>query len=262
MWFLEWLLSVILFPIKWFWSTYKKLEEEKNVIKTILLFAVSISGLAIITIAVISGLMWLFTYHMDIVIVCGLIVWLYAYVKSKMDIGTQTEVIPQDNGETELQEQAIKIYPTIRNIMYQTLKGTAQSIGGVIPRVLQEIEVVERHFVISNGICFYQFMLPKADIKIRYEPEELREFERILQNDISRKFQAGDFPILGIQQYLDAYGNLYDAVCIDVIEDIDTCLLIQVVFCSPEYADYLRQKKINQQNMLMDSSIPDAKWKV
>ena len=51
----------------------------------------------------------------------------------------------------------------------------------------------------------------------------MREFERILQNDISRRIKAGDFPTLGMEQVVDAYGNIYDAIYIDVIEDIDNC---------------------------------------
>ena len=111
--------------------------------------------------------------------------------------------------------------------MYQTLKVSAECIGGVIPRLLQEIEVLEKHYIIANEICFYQFRIQKADIKIRYEQEELREYESILQNDISRKIRAGDFPSLGVEQYMDSYGNIYDAVYIDVIEDIDTYFIVQ-----------------------------------
>ena len=58
---------------------------------------------------------WLFAYHMDIVIVAGLIMWLYAYIKSKLDIGAN-EDIPVE--KQELIEQANRAYPTVRNILY------------------------------------------------------------------------------------------------------------------------------------------------
>ena len=195
---------------------------------------------------------------MDLVIIFSLIMWLYFYIASKTQ--KETDSVDVAVEVQELIEQANRIYPTVRNIMYQTLKTSAESIGGLLPRVFEEIEVVEQHYIISNNICFFQFRLPKADIKIRYDQNELREFERILQNDISRKIKAGDFPTLAMEQFMDAYGNIYDAVYIDVIEDMDSCFLMQVVMYSPQYAEYLRQKKMNQQSLITDNNIPDAKW--
>lgn len=82
----------------------------------------------------------------------------------------------------------------------------------------------------------------------------MQEFERILQNEISRKLQDGEFPALGTQTYLDA-------VCIDIIEDIGQYFIIQAVFYSPAYADYWRSKEINSQANSSDTTIPDAEWK-
>ncbi len=259
MWIVEWLLSILTYPITWFWTAYNTYKEERKVWKIIVLFVISLSGLFLVTYALLWSSVWLFTNHIEIVIIVGLLLWLYSYVKAKMEAKpVQEDIISTD--VQALNEQANKAYPTVRNIMYQTLKVSAESIGGVIPRLLQELEVLEQHYIIANEICFYQFRLSKADIKVRYEQEELREFERILQNDISRKIQAGDFPSLGMEQFIDAYGNIYDAIYIDVIEDIDTCFIIQTVLYSPQYAEYLRRKRMNQQSLLIDTSVPDAKW--
>ncbi len=89
----------------------------------------------------------------------------------------------------------------------------------------------------------------------------MQEFERILQNEISRKLQDGEFPALGTQTYLDASGHIFDAVCIDIIEDIGQYFIIQAVFYSPAYADYWRSKEINSQANSSDTTIPDAEWK-
>lgn len=259
MWIVKWLLSMLVYPIKWFWKEYEKYKAENNVLMVVILWVVSLTGIGVIGYCMYRLFEWLLVYHMDIVIIVLAIVWLYSWVKSKL--GSNNAPVDTVSVEIqEVQEQANRIYPTVRNILYQTLKTSAENIGGVIPRVLEEIEVVERHYTISNNICFYQFRLSKADIRIRYEQNELREFERILQNDISRKIKAGDFPTLGLEQFIDAYGNVYDAVYIDVIEDIDSCFLIQAVMYSPQYAEYLRQKKMNQQNMSTDNSVPDARW--
>lgn len=259
MWLVKWLLSMLVYPIKWFWEEYDKYKTENNVFMVVVLWAVSLTGVGVIGYCMFRLFEWLLVFHMDIVIILFAIFWLYSFIKSKLDYNN----VPIETVSIEMQElidQANRAYPTIRNIMYQTLKTSAESIGGIIPRLLEEIEVLEQHYTISNKICFFQFRLSKADIRIRYEQNELREFERILQNDISRKIKAGDFPTLGMEQFVDAYGNIYDAIYIDVIEDIDNCFLIQAVMYSPQYAEYLRQKKMNQQNQLADNSIPDAKW--
>ena len=145
--------------------------------------------------------------------------------------------------------------------MYQTLKSCAENIGGIVPRALADIEVLEGHYVISQNICFYQFRLEKTDIRTRYQQEEITEFISILQAEINRKIQNKDFPTLAMEKFIDSYGNIYDAVYIDVIEDMDRYFLIQSVFYSPQYAEYLRQKKMVQQEGKTVSNIPDAKWK-
>ena len=64
-----------------------------------------------------------------------------------------------------------------------------------------------------------------------------------------------------MEKFIDSYGNIYEAVYIDIIEDMDRYFLIQSVFYSPRYAEYLRQKKMEQQENKTISNIPDAKWK-
>lgn len=259
MWIAKWLLSMIIYPIKWFWKEYEKYKQENNVFMVVVLWIVSLTGVGVIGYCICRLFVWLLVYHMDIIMIALAIVWLYSWVKSKIE----SDNVPMETVSVEMQdiaEQADRAYPTVRNIMYQTLKTSAESIGGVIPRLLEEIEVLEQHYTISNKICFYQFRLSKADIRTRYDKNELQEFERILQNDISRKIKAGDFPTLGMEQFVDSYGNIYDAIYIDVIEDIDSCFLIQTVIYSPQYAGYLRQKKMNQQGLQSDICIPEAKW--
>lgn len=259
MWMIEKMVNFITYPIRWFWNMYHVYKEERTIWKIVVLFIVSLSGVLLIATAIIIFLSWLFLKHTGFLIIFGLIIWSYSYVKSKSDFNN-VPVEPVSVELQELEEQAKRAYPTVRNIMYQTLKSSAESIGGKIPRLLQEIELSEQHFIIANGICFYQFRLSKADISVRYENDELKEFERILQNDISGKIRTGDFPTVSIEQFIDEYGNFYDAISIDVIEDVDNCFIIQTVLYSPKYAEYLRQKKMNQQNLFVDSSVPEARW--
>lgn len=260
MWFLEWLLSIIIFPITWFWNSYKRLKETRDVKRLIIFFILSLSGFAILAGALLWLILWLITFHIEVIVIISVVCWLFAYVKAKIDKPSEEE--PTISQELmELEEQAIKAYPTMRNIIYQTLKSCAENIGGIVPRVLADIEVLESHYIISQNICFYQFRLEKTDIRSRYQKEEIAEFISIIQAEINRKIQNKDFPTLAMEKFIDSYGNMYDAVYIDIIEDMDRYFLIQSVFYSPQYAEYLRQKKMVQQESNRVSNIPDAKWK-
>ena len=260
MWFLEWLFGIVTFPITWFWNAYKQLKETKDIKRLIIFFVLSLSGFAMLAGALIWFILWLITFHIEMIVIISVVCWLFAYVKAKMDKPTEEE--PTISQELlELEEQAVKAYPTMRNIIYQTLKSCAENIGGIVPRVLADIEVLESHYVISQNICFYQFRLEKTDIRTRYQKEEIAEFINILQNEIARKIENRDFPSLDTEKFMDSYGNIYDTVYIDVIEDMDRYFLIQPVFYSPRYAEYLRQKKMEEQERKTISNIPDADWK-
>lgn len=263
MWFFEYFFSLLSFTIEWFWTQMEEYKESKNIFRIILLFVISLSGLFLIGGSLVWLVVYLFTYHIEILVIFGLIVWLYAYIKSKMDKkAAQTEEAntQQSMIQTDMEAQAQRGYPMIRNILYQTLKEVADGIGGVAPRTLQEIEVLECHYLFANNICFYQFKLNKGDIYMRYQENELEMFQNILQTTISQKIQAGSFPTLGANTYLDSYGNMYDAVYIDIIEDMDTYFNIQAVFYSPAYADYLRMKQANRNGIVLNNNIPNASW--
>lgn len=153
MWFIKWLLSMLIYPIKWFWKEYEKYKQENNVFMVVVLWVVSLTGVGVIGYCIYRLFEWLLVYHMDIIMIALAIVWLYSWVKSKIE----ADNAPVETISVEMQEiteQANRAYPTVRNIMYQTLKTSAESIGGVIPRLLEEIEVLEQHYTISNNVCF------------------------------------------------------------------------------------------------------------
>ena len=62
------------------------------------------------------------------------------------------------------------------------------------------------------------------------------------------------------QDCMDAYGNWHDAVCVDVIEDVGNTFIIQAVFTTPAYTEYLHQKQLNRQAFGTGGSVPDATW--
>lgn len=255
MWFWEWLMSIFLFPVKWFWKKYEEFNEERCIWKLILLFAGSLSGMLLIGFVLVWIGYYLIQYHFSLLVVIGIIIWIYIYVKSTLKEKTASN----ERKIAMSEEMAEKSYPAMRNIMYQTLKSCADAIGGIVPRLLQEIEVLEAHYIINNNICFYQFRLNKADFSMMYTPDDLNEFKRILQVTLSRKFDGGEFSRYKFEDIIDAYGNKYEHVYVDTIEDIDTFFIIQTVFTTMEYADYYRNREVNRQ---MVSNKPlNVDWK-
>lgn len=83
MWFVEWLLSILTYPIEWFWDKASVYKEEGKKGRVILLFALSLSGVVLFGYALIYGCIWIWYNHIEIVIIGGLIIWLYSYVYSK-----------------------------------------------------------------------------------------------------------------------------------------------------------------------------------
>lgn len=267
MWFIEKLLDLLTFPVKFFWKNFEQYKETKSVGKLILLFAISLAGLILLGGTLIWCASYLISYHKEWVVAAGLVIWLYAYIKSKMDKKTAetaaqvTDFPMADPALAEVQAQAEKGYPIMRNIMFQTLKEAAADIGGLVPRLLQEIEIPGMHYILANAVVFYQFQINKADFRMQYQQADLSEFRIQIQAVCSRLIHAGTFPTLGMQDCMDAYGNWHDAVCIDVIEDVGNTFIIQAVFTTPAYTEYLHQRQLNQQDSSVDGSVPDAVWK-
>lgn len=267
MWIINKILDYLSFAIQWFWLHYEKYKKEGSIWKVAVLFACSLSGF-FLTVGSFAWLMYyLITYHTEILVCFGLLVWLYAYVKSVMDRkaeereAQQTESVAQlIDEEPEQDEQAKKSRRLVCNVIYQTLREMAGDIGGIAPRLSAEIEILDMPYFIRGDLIFYQFRLAKEST-IQYSKEDLYEFKRMLQAAISRKIQCGDFPTLGIDVY--PYGSLvYDAVVVDSIEDVGNQFIIQAVLYSPSYGEYLLKKQNNQQMLITaNTSVPDATWR-
>lgn len=243
MMFLEWLISLLTFPINWFWTKYETYKETNNIPMLILLFSFSLSGVLLLALAILKLADYLFTYHLNLLIVFGIIYWLYTYIRDKRQ---EPEVDSTPTVQTDIMVQAEKGYSIMRNVIFQTVKSTASDIGGKVPRLLGEIEVSDCHFIITDNLCFYQFRLLKEDMMVQYTEHDLNEFKSIFQTNLAHKIQSGEFPTLKMENYRDKYGNWYDSIIIDTIEDIGNMFILQTVFCSPEYAEYRHQIDISK----------------
>lgn len=162
--------------------------------------------------------------------------------------------------ENEIEIQARRDYPLLKMLLYRTLKGSADSIGSKPPINVNEIVFQDKPYIISQGVIFYQFQICKNNIGMRYEKEELNEYARTLQNDISRKIRAGDFPQITSDKAWANDGMTYDIINIDGYEDIGNCFLIRVVRYSPQYAEYVKNIHQNMSCEIVAENVPDARW--
>lgn len=168
MWIDNKLFDYLLFAIRWFWTHYNKYKEEDSMIKVILLFICSLSGLLLMVGTFAWLIAYLITYHVEILIGLGLIIWLYAYVKAKIDKETEEKTIQKAENiariveeESELEIQAKKSRRLVCNVLYQTLREMAEDIGDIAPRLSSEIEIFDIPFYIRSNLIFYQFRLIK-----------------------------------------------------------------------------------------------------
>lgn len=255
----KWFISLFIYPIRWFWEKYTECKETNNLKRMILLFAVSLTGIAAFAFVLLFMVAYMLNNHLNIIIVLSLILWLYAYVRDKYLKKAEPESVPIDYNlqyaQAQAQEQAEIAYPIMRNIVFQTAKAIATDIGGKIPRLLREIEMPEGHYIFSNNICFYQFRLIKEDMQRIYSSDDLRQFKEQFQFELSRKIQAGEFPAVQLEKYRDQYGNWYESIILDSIEDIGNSFILQTVFCTPEYAVYSHQVQMNQDAL---DNVPDS----
>lgn len=68
MWFVEWLLSILTYPIEWFWDKASVYKEEGKKGRVILLFALSLSGVVLFGYALIYGCIWIWYNHIEILV--------------------------------------------------------------------------------------------------------------------------------------------------------------------------------------------------
>lgn len=72
-WLFEKLISLLTFPISWFWESFEKNKETKSIWKIILLFVGSLSGLVLLGGSLAWLIAYLINYHIEWVVIGGVI---------------------------------------------------------------------------------------------------------------------------------------------------------------------------------------------
>lgn len=255
------ILMFMLYPVEWFWMWFEKCKD--SIWKLIILFTISLSGLAVIGMAFAYLIMWLCTYHPDKIVLAGLVCWLYAYVKKERDNKKLNEAKVQQKEQENLisqkqklvEEMAWKAYPIVHEVLYHSLKECAKHMKCITPTTPQEIEMVEESYILGyNNICFYQFRVFKEDIRLMFTEEELEDCKKIIQSVISRKIQNKEFVKIQTEKIIDKYGNVFDVILVDNVKDMGNYLKIQVTLGTLAYAEYWRNKQLT--NSSNTSTLP------
>lgn len=254
---LLYILSLLTAPIQKFWIKAEGYKASREYGKMVVAFATSILIVFGMIITLLAIIYLVFTYCFELLLVVGVITWIYWAVYQKMHASSKATETDNELMEdmSKLLESGRKGYVPMRSIVYQISKRSANDIMAKVPRTLGEIEVYEDKFIVENGIVFYQFQLSKSDIKYECTMQDLHEFKIILQTTFEALWQGGNFPQIALQIQTDEYGNMYDPVVIDRIDDIGHKYLIQTVFVTKNYMSQIRNNELNgeyQQEALYD----------
>lgn len=253
MWLIETLINLFLYPIDWWWDMYEKYRKSKSTFKMILLFITSIMGLVVIFAGVLWLSTWLLSEHLDKLILGGLVVYAYSYVKSQRDKKADETKVKQEeemrerelHKEMQMDEKAKRCYFSIRSIMFDTLKKCVKHIESEELHKPRDIDMTEDKYEIVNDIIFFKFRLSKEDKKKNYDDLELQSFADIIRRVLARKLHEGDDENFGTTFITDTYGNQFEKLNVDRLEDWGECFVVYVVAYTEGYAEYWRNKRLN-----------------
>lgn len=262
--------ELIVVPVKWFWSRYSECKEKKQWGKAISVLILSLIGMAFSLFLVAFGIsklveLLIVTVNKYPVIIAGVagIVWLYVYVKHSTENTSNTNDVNRQIKErnlAKLREQAIQGYPTMLNVVYQTIRAEVENIGGNIPTFPAEVEMPEAHYVIKDGVVLYQFKLDKKDVKTICDDTMLKEYCNTLQYRVRTKLHNGEFPSVQIVDFRDQYGNGMDGIVVDHLDDFGRYYVIYAVYASPAYSEYRRLILQNAMSRTEQSSVITEDW--
>ena len=261
------LINLVMFPINWFWERYKKCKKENAVGKMICLFAFSLTGLAVIMVAIAYVIAIIFLKINErpeaILIILG-VVWLYLYGRSRslnQEEQSKKAKEQQNSDLNELNKNAIKGLPIITMFMFTIFRKLADEIDCEKPLTSAEIQLPEDKYIIRNGLCFYQFKLKKKCMQA-YDREALDVFKTSLQCAIQNKLHSGDALSFEAHDVLDQFGNIFDAIVIDNIEDLGGYFQFSVVYASQAYAEFARKKQLIKMQDKSSNEELTASWDI
>lgn len=260
----ESILNLLLMFPRWYWAKVKEYQEEDNRLGIVKMtvFALFVTVLSILAFLAFIYLCYLFAvYHPLIASAIIFVVMVYLFALFKPEPAKKEDTTNYDAEWEAYYEACDRAYITARSIMYQVLRSCAMELGGNMPTFINQIEMPEEHYVVTDNFCLFQFKLDKTDIHEAVTENILSEYKDQLQYCIHSKIKNCEFPTLHIQDYVDTHGNVYDGFVVHNVEDFGKYLHFYVVFVTSEYTDYLAQAKAEANATSSSNNSISESWK-
>lgn len=237
------LVEVMTAPIRQFGVKVQQYKAEGKYLPIVGAFLLSLGLFALMAFVAIVIILWLFEYfsnHIGVVVVIGLITWLYWAVLHKhpapphdnnySPCPTDKEALLIESAEAECDEMQIAAH--------QVLQDVSPHINAKAPANLYDIiPVVGGRYTICDGFVVNRYYLEKNDIQKRLNDEEKRATIAIIQQSYNSHIRRGKITGLTLEPYKD--NNLaLPPIKVHNLEDWGHGYLIEVVHTDAAYANH------------------------
>lgn len=239
------ILSLLISPIIWFWNNIPKYVKKKHYAKVVISFLISLLLMAMIAfdlLALAYIIIMFANNHLGLVCLISGIGILFWQVKAKTSNTAQEQTVAEDKAYEELKAYARNGYRDMRLIVYKTLQTISEAIGIKKPRLLNEIESVEKYYI-NQGCAFFQFNALKEDINRKFSDDELEDARKVLEDTFLELWHKGEFPSIEMRTYTDNNGVILPPVSFILVSDMGRTLEIFVAFTTPATVDFLKRTR-------------------
>lgn len=254
---MKWLFEkmLILFNMdenRW-WKKYVEYRYSISVAIFVVFLALIAGGVIALGFLIVWLFMWLCANHLEIVIFFSVVIFVCACIinwkinQAKIAKAEQEEKQRrmEMQKKVEIDNKAKRDYYSVRSKIFGTLAKCAKHIECDEIQTPKDIDMTMDKYEIKDSIIFYMFRLPKADMKKIYDDVELESLAEIIRRVLARKLHEGDDEDFETEDKTDEYGNKFEKLNIDRLEDWGDYFVVFVVVYSEAYAKYWRNKRLN-----------------
>ncbi len=234
--------EVMTAPIRQFGVKMQQYKAERKYLPIVGAFLLSLGLFALMAFVTIVIILWLFEYfsnHIGVVVVIGLVTWLYWAVLHKHPTPSQDNnySCPTDK-ETLLLESAEEECDEMQIAALMVLQDVSPHINAKAPANLYDIiPIVGGKYTISEGFVVNRYYLEKNDIQKHLTDEEKKATIAIIQQSYNLHVREGKITGLTLKVYKD--NNLaLPPIKVHNLEDWGHGYLIEVVHTDAAFADF------------------------
>lgn len=237
------LVEVLTAPIRQFGVKMQQYKAEGRYLPIVGTFILSLGLFALMAFVAIVIILWLFEYfsnHIGLVVVIGLITWLYWAVLHKRpappqdnnhsSCPTNEEMLLIESAEAECDEMQITALMILQDVCPHINAKTPANLYDVIPPT-------GGRYKIKDGFCIYRYFVEKNEPKPLLTNEEKKATIALIQQSYNLHATRGKITGLTLKVYKDSNMALPPLKVHD-LEDWGYGYLIEVVHTDAAYATY------------------------